>query len=471
MTQRHSLTMEDLTVSMQSLAQNCGMIVIHGASTSPSTVQDHSFAFSGTKRSEDGYQVSAEVAIDAAREQSRLCTHPELYSYPKPPFCSSPSCACHVDRFTVGLADRQDGRMRNRSKAKKTQRLAGSPSNQVGDTRLLSQVCHHLQQLSPHRRREFISQQFTQKQRLALEQWMLRREAEGHGCKRCSMHLCGRPRKTHLRWHDSSPGKLIITTRSCRICVSLCPNFYLQSGLCRSHQERAHVLKMLIGIRNKFHQASSQGLSLKVGLVSCLKDLRQSSRSCARAAEGFRFRAQLSFGRGNRLSSPLRRDPVEALDDWRRLMAAWNYSLFSGSQVRAAYSPDLAEKQWLRSCQAWRDIWIHSGRCPQDLEKSLKAKEAALGPRWVQAKVKWHCLQAKISARIKGLLAIWSRRCGDASSNDMGKPVLASLPTRNSKRRRLDDIVCSSVYDREIIGLQRPAKTIRSLCTNLMANA
>lgn len=366
---------------------------------------------------------------------------------------------CHA--LTVG--NQQISLARRKCDMPRIQNSAGSASaRSTADTQLLAKLHYHLQQLSPQRRRELIAEQLTQTQRLALEQWMLHRGAECLGRKIsqiASLRCCGRRGRANHCHHTSALRRSAIRNNGYRICLSLDFNFYVQSGLCKNSDDAARALNMLMRLRKVWQQLASQG-NLKLGFVLSVNALRQSSRSCAREADGLRFRTQLSFGRGHRLSSPLRRDPAEAFEDWRRLTTAWKHSLFTGAQLRSKYSPDLVEKQWSHSCRVWRDIWIRSGRCPHDLERSLKAKEAALGPRWAQAKAKWHRLQAQISGKIRTLLDSWSqRRAGKCSKEliTLRSNARFRIPLKRNKR----GVACLSEHGIGFAHSKRPLKASR----------
>lgn len=273
---------------------------------------------------------------------------------------------------------------------------------------LLSQLHKYLKKLAPEQRRELISQHFTQEQRLALEKWILQQSSVTPSLKgSCT----ARPSSVNLRHTQNVAGRGVDMVGrqdgGYRISLALDCNLYVQSALCKSPHEAACALDVLLGLQAQCRCALRKAYPLEACLASSVAELRkQRVGTGVWGAEGLRFRAQVSFGRGQRLSSPLRFDPVEACDDWHRLAGAWGCS----KRESADYSPQAAQRQWAYSCRAWRDIWLRSGRPAGALQRSLAIKGAALRSCWSKADARSRRLQAVAASRIASILAVWPVR-------------------------------------------------------------
>lgn len=178
-------------------------------------------------------------------------------------------------------------------------------------------------------------------------------------------------------------------------------NLYASSEACRTAEEEARALQTLRTLRHWCRALPVAAFDKQASTV--LEELRET--------EGCRvsLRTRISFARGVRLHSPNHDDASRALRDWKALTSAWGGSLFTGGVLRQDCSPEAAEIQWIRTCRAWQQVWINSGRRPRDLDRQLAAIEIKRKPRWVKAEKQWRLLQARTVHRVASLLAVRSQ--------------------------------------------------------------
>lgn len=327
-------------------------------------------------------------------------------------------------------------------------KFAGRPLRT--ERQFLARLHHHLQRLHPEQRLALIRQQMSQAQRLALERWMLHRRAQlrtrkrsshsrgqCHGakvCKATSAYSCS-PRTRGCRKDSPSAEDHAAGSRGRHcLCVHLDHNLYAQSAQCNSAEEASQVLRILLALQKKCRRESSElqsgklpagghspsSLAFSKCVLSALAELRwiptdgpqgdpAESSSIFLPTPRLYLRTRISFGRGLRLSTPLRHDASAALRDWQRLVEAWGpTTLFCGGQLRADCTPELAERQWARTCKAWRDVWSEFGRPVGKLQGALRVKEAQRRLQWQRAKSQWWHLQARTLQRVIGILAAYA---------------------------------------------------------------
>jgi len=207
-----------------------------------------------------------------------------------------------------------------------------------------------LRYLDPQRRREVITTQLTQQQRLALEAWILRQSqysrplALAH--RPLSVSACECDRKGAYIWR--------VNGSYYGACVHIAGGIYAQSRWKCTPEDAVHSLAQLIALRSRcaggsiWAQLSRLDVSTKAMLASGKLD------------EGsIGFRGRFSLGKSLRLSTPLRFDAREAVQDLESMATA----------ARAfALSASLSLQQKRDVHKTWLAIWEARGRSISSME-------------------------------------------------------------------------------------------------------
>ncbi|CAE8595972.1 unnamed protein product [Polarella glacialis] len=293
------------------------------------------------------------------------------------------------------------------------QHLAGR-----GSEGFLQQLFAILKRLSPEQRRMAIHEQLSQSQRLALEEWMLRRPAprpSGHA-QSGSGNGCSRPLGAHI-WSCAADGGRLFAG------VHLGRGLNAHSAGCRDLPSAATALASLLRWRGKCQQvvrpAACRGSTASspmaptldqeafaCGVLEAFRSEDAVGPSVGRASQQkFFFQARLSFVKGLRLSGPLRSDAAVALSDWRRLGCDSGESLIPGAQLRRNGSPKAAAVRWAETCKAWASMWSERGKSQSDLEQTLAGMEAKWLSACEQASNLMRGAQARAAMQLSRLLA------------------------------------------------------------------
>ena len=255
-----------------------------------------------------------------------------------------------------------------------------------------------LRLLSPDSRRTVLAERLTQAQRLALESWMLERHRSRSGSSFGDVSQVARNRSPSVgRAHTL--GSCIWKSAGDSYCaaITLERNLCMQSACCRNLPAAVHALATLIQLRARCF--SLVGRTFEDRLVTAVEELKAGPG----AARLF-LRTRISFANGLRLSTPLCQDVWLALRDRQRLDSAKGPALLTGGLLRPAYTPEAAEEQWMRTCEAWLAIWAERGKSVSDLRKQLATKEPARKAACTRAAHSWRSSQERAIRRIQHLL-------------------------------------------------------------------
>ncbi|CAE8626324.1 unnamed protein product [Polarella glacialis] len=275
-----------------------------------------------------------------------------------------------------------------------------------------------LKRLSPEQRRMAIQEQLSQSQRLALEEWMIRRPApklSGHA-QSGSGNSCSRPLGAHI-WSCAADGGRFFAG------VHLGRGLNAQSAGCHDLPSAVTALASLLRWRGKCLQVVRPAVcrgstasspmaptlnqeAFACGVPEAFRSEDAAGPSSGRASQQkFFFQARLSFVKGFRLSGPMRSDAAAALSDWRRLGCDCGESLIPGAQLRRNGSPEAAALRWAETCKAWASMWSERGKSQSDLEQTLAGMEAKWRSACEQASTLMRGAQARAAMQLSRLLA------------------------------------------------------------------
>ncbi|CAE8600420.1 unnamed protein product [Polarella glacialis] len=275
-----------------------------------------------------------------------------------------------------------------------------------------------LKRLSPEQRRMAIQEQLSQSQRLALEEWMIRRPAPklpGHA-QSGSGNSCSRPLGAHI-WSCAADGGRFFAG------VHLGRGLNAQSAGCHDLPSAVTALASLLRWRGKCLQVVRPAVcrgstasspmaptlnqeAFACGVPEAFRSEDAAGLSSGRASQQkFFFQARLSFVKGFRLSGPMRSDAAAALSDWRRLGCDSGESLIPGAQLRRNGSPEAAAVRWAETWQAWASMWSERGKSQSDLEQTLARMEAKWRSACEQASTLMRGAQARAAMQLSRLLA------------------------------------------------------------------
>eukprot|EP00929_Paragymnodinium_shiwhaense_P045074 TRINITY_DN23072_c0_g2_i1.p1 TRINITY_DN23072_c0_g2~~TRINITY_DN23072_c0_g2_i1.p1 ORF type:complete len:514 (+),score=104.82 TRINITY_DN23072_c0_g2_i1:86-1627(+) len=111
------------------------------------------------------------------------------------------------------------------------------------------------------------------------------------------------------------------------------------------------------------------------------------------------------------LNTPYRTDVSEALTHWLAMMRAYGGSLFSGCGFKSAYTPEVALRQRKQLLLVWRQLCLQSGRSEAQLERKYELLDLELSKahekqvqRWRRAQVHAEEVAARASSSLLGQL-------------------------------------------------------------------
>lgn len=251
-----------------------------------------------------------------------------------------------------------------------------------------------LQALGPEERLMVIQDKLTQAQRLALEQWMLKKRATA-GCKANLKPQGLRKRRTL----QSSQAKRLVEQDCCergtssgRHVVHLGRGFYAQAKLSVASQQ---VLKSLRESVAMLALPTSAGLDFE----DAVADFVAKAGGNPASPSLLLFRSRITFSRSVRLSTPLKGDLAEALRDWRTMRTA------RGEVCTKRMEAQELEERWRRTHAALASLWeqqqIKPGRKRRQVPQEGTASVPSLA-RIANARVKQ---QEHAREEIDGLLA------------------------------------------------------------------
>eukprot|EP00931_Biecheleriopsis_adriatica_P117994 TRINITY_DN93466_c0_g1_i1.p1 TRINITY_DN93466_c0_g1~~TRINITY_DN93466_c0_g1_i1.p1 ORF type:complete len:453 (+),score=76.72 TRINITY_DN93466_c0_g1_i1:222-1580(+) len=257
----------------------------------------------------------------------------------------------------------------------------------------LRRLYYFLQRLSPDLRRVAINQRLSQKQRLELEEWMLR---NGRGSS------ASRPSPPRVRtlganiWHSIANGRFFAEAH-------LGHGLYAQSGGCCDLRSAVRALASVLRWRAKCQAclAAQKDTSHKAEAFARMVQVCQ-LQVAAKARPRIFVRARMSFAPGVKLSGPLRSDAALALQDWRRLGCP-SGSLLAGAQLHRHVSPEACLLRWSETCEAWAGIWSKR-KSKAELQRSLTKMEAKWQLAFEKASQRWRCLQSRAVVQLDRLL-------------------------------------------------------------------
>lgn len=265
-------------------------------------------------------------------------------------------------------------------------RAAGDPKP---STNYVARVSALLQKMSPPERREIICGRLSQKQRLALEAFLMeerkRQRSDSSStsgsnpapaAKRRTAPAPRQPagRDTGRGIHKSAAnGRLYGYYAQCGI-NNLMFFTRIQKELADAVKDHIVLARIVEQIRSD-QQFSVRGFpgSVKAAVAMVLQE---------EGLSGFVFLrgVRVSFSANHWIGRNLfvHREQLDAgLVAWNRLHGERCPRLFAGSQPSAAYTPELARERWNRAREAFVELQAEQGRCERDqVEEALSMLEA-----------------------------------------------------------------------------------------------
>jgi len=315
------------------------------------------------------------------------------------------------ERSSRGKALGSQRAVRDCSGGASSQRAVRECSGRARAPGLLSRLHGLLRRLSPERRRAAI-QKLSERQRLALEGWMLQQSCGAFD----RSHSQPRALAAHI-WRCADGGLFFAG-------LHLGRGLHAQSGGCKDLTAAIRALAFLLRWRSRCCLATKMrldahdaGLKFEDSDVFAYGVLEASKfEDCVKSTPGaprFFFRARMAFVPGLRLSGPLRSDAADALLDWRQLGCHRGDSLIAGAQIRAGLTPEAATLRWSKTCEVWAKLWSDR-KAPADLQRQLSMMQAKWKPSCDRAARHWQQAQARAQTELSRLLALpsWRRVSG-----------------------------------------------------------
>mmetsp|Transcript_59653 Transcript_59653/g.141947 ORF Transcript_59653/g.141947 Transcript_59653/m.141947 type:complete len:450 (-) Transcript_59653:232-1581(-) len=258
----------------------------------------------------------------------------------------------------------------------------------------VARLCSLLRTLDPTRRRNIISTELTQQQRLALETWMMLQKKSiqpTESLATVAVPLGRTARGGVYIWKGTGYGAYIA-------CIHLGLGIYAQSRVQCNAGEAVRLLSDMILLRLECRAGGNT--SLPDSIARAVKSL---SLQGELEADCIGFRSRFSLGKGLKLSTPMRSDIHQALQDWNALMQSAKGASLRSSMQPSALSATMKLKREVQ--RAWMSIWECKGRSSTCAEAI--AVEHALEQQELDCK-----MEQKVLKQIKQLLAesdAWSQ--------------------------------------------------------------